>query len=143
MDGFNQLIPALKSLRLSGVLDTLELRNQQAVKEKATYVEFLQRLLEDEVERRNNKQLDLRLRRSNLEPTKTLESFDFAFNPDLNRQQVYDLWEALHEVPSLVTRWRLDAEEELLMYLDEYDRKWPTPRLREMYERHLEHHDPA
>jgi len=91
MDGFNQLIPALKSLRLSGVLDTLELRNQQAVKEKATYVEFLQRLLEDEVERRNNKQLDLRLRRSNLEPTKTLESFDFAFNPNLNRQQVYDL----------------------------------------------------
>jgi len=23
------------------------------------------------------------------------------------------------------------------MYLDEYDRKWPSPRLREMYQRHL------
>ena len=59
------------------------------------------------------------------------------------QQQVYDLWEALHEVPSLVTRWRPDAERELLMYLDEYDRKWPTPRLREMYQGHLEHGGPA
>jgi uncharacterized protein (TIGR02996 family) len=42
-----------------------------------------------------------------------------------------------------VTRWRPDAERELLMYLDEYDRKWPTPRLREMYQRHLEHGGPA
>ncbi|HVK16872.1 MAG TPA: hypothetical protein VM533_07975 [Fimbriiglobus sp.] len=60
------------------------------------------------------------------------------------RQQVYDLWEALHVVPDLVTRWRPDAEQELLMYLDEYDRKWANPRLREMYQRHLaEHGGPA
>jgi hypothetical protein len=59
------------------------------------------------------------------------------------RQQVHDLWEALHEVPDLVARWRPDGERELLMYLDEYDRKWPTPRLREMYRRHLEHGGPA
>jgi hypothetical protein len=55
-----------------------------------------------------------------------------------SRQQIYDLWEALHVVPSLVTRWRPEAERELLMYFDEYDCKWPSPRLREMYERHLE-----
>ncbi len=59
------------------------------------------------------------------------------------RQQVYDLWEALHEVLSLVTRWRPDAERELLMYFDEYDRKWPAPRLREMYQWHLEQDGPA
>lgn len=51
------------------------------------------------------------------------------------RQQVYDLWEALHVVPDLVTRWRPDAERELLGYFDEYDHKWPAPRLRELYER--------
>lgn len=55
-----------------------------------------------------------------------------------SRKQINDLWEALHEVPALVTRWRPDAEAELLMYFEEYDRKWPTPRLRQMYERHLE-----
>lgn len=87
----SQLVPKLKSLRLSGILETLEVRNQQAIDEKCTYVEFLQKLLEDEVERRGQKQLSLRLRRSNLDPSKTLESFDFGFNPNLKRQQFYDL----------------------------------------------------
>jgi|GEM_PF-1612956 len=59
------------------------------------------------------------------------------------RQQINDLWEAIHEIPSLLTRWRSDAEQELLMYLDEYDRKWPSPRLREMYRRHLEAGSPV
>lgn len=91
MDLVNHLLPKLKSLRLSGILQTLEVRNQQAIQEKCTYVEFLERLLEDEVERRNQKQLSLRLRRSGLDATKTLESFDFHFNASINRQQVYDL----------------------------------------------------
>ena len=87
----NHLVPKLKSLRLSGILETLEVRNQQAIDEKCTYVEFLQKLLEDEVERRGQKQLSLRLRRSSLDPQKTLEAFDFSFNPAVNRQQVFDL----------------------------------------------------
>lgn len=86
-----QLLPKLKSLRLSGILATLDVRNQQAIQDKCTYVEFLERLLEDEVERRNQKQLALRLRRSNLDPAKTLETFDFHFNASINRQLIYDL----------------------------------------------------
>lgn len=91
MELLPHLLPKLKSLRLSGILQTLEVRNQQAIQEKCTYVEFLERLLEDEVERRNQKQLSLRLRRSGLDAGKTLESFDFQFNASINRQQVYDL----------------------------------------------------
>lgn len=87
----SQLTPKLKSLRLSGVLETLQLRNQQAIEEKCSYVEFLEKLLEDEVERRGQKQLSLRLRRSSLDPGMTLEVFDFSFNPTINRQQIYDL----------------------------------------------------
>jgi DNA replication protein DnaC len=87
----SQLVPKLKSLRLSGILETLEVRNREAIEEKCTYVEFLQKLLEDEVERRGQKQLSLRLRRSNLDPAKTLEAFDFSFNPNINRQKIYDL----------------------------------------------------
>jgi DNA replication protein DnaC len=81
----------LKRLRLSGILDTLEVRTQQAIREQWPYEEFLTRLLQDEVERRSQKQLDLRIRRSGIASSKTLESFDFAFNPTINRQQVYDL----------------------------------------------------
>lgn len=50
-------------------------------------------------------------------------------------RQVYDLWEAIHEVPDLVTRWRDDAEEELLKCFDEYDGKWAAPGLRAIYDR--------
>jgi DNA replication protein DnaC len=87
----SQLIPHLKRLRLSGILDTLEVRREQAIGEQWTYEEFLTRLLQDEVERRNQKQLALRIRRSGIASGKTLEAFDFAFNPTINRQQVYDL----------------------------------------------------
>jgi DNA replication protein DnaC len=91
MEMTHQLIPFLKRLRLSGILQTLEARNQQAIDGKWTYVEFLARLLEDEVERRAQKQLALRIRRASINTTKTLEGFDFGFNTSLNRQQVLDL----------------------------------------------------
>ena len=51
----HQLMPKLKNLRLSGILATLEVRTQQAITEKLSYVDFLERLVEDEVERRAQK----------------------------------------------------------------------------------------
>ena len=84
----HQLANQLRQLRLSGVLETLEARHRQAIDGQWSYLEFLSRLLEDEVERRAQKQLTLRLRRGALNTTKTLEGFDFQFNPNLNRQQV-------------------------------------------------------
>ena len=86
-----QLVPKLKALRLSGILETLDVRNRQAIEEKLSFVEFLQRLLEDEVERRAQKQLALRLRRASFAMEKTLEGFDWSFNPNINRQQLFDL----------------------------------------------------
>lgn len=86
-----QLTPKLKQLRLSGILETLEVRRRQAVEEQLTHVDFLERLLEDEVERRQQKQLTLRLRRASFDLEKTLEGFDFTFNPTVPRAQVLDL----------------------------------------------------
>lgn len=91
MSTFAELTPQLKRLRLSGILDTLEVRNGQAITEKWSYIEFLGRLMTDEVERRAAKQLALRLRRGQVDMTKTLETFDFDFNPTTNRRQVFDL----------------------------------------------------
>lgn len=87
----HQLIPHLKQLRLSGILATLDARTQQAVDGQWSYVEFLARLLEDEVERRAQNQLALRLRRAALDSNKVLEDFDFTFNPTVQRQQVLQL----------------------------------------------------
>ena len=91
MSTLQHLTPYLKELRLSGILAGLEARIEQAGSEQWGYEEFLSRLLQEEVERRQHKQLDLTLRRGNVTSTKSLETFDFGFNPSINRRQVVDL----------------------------------------------------
>ena len=91
MELTHQLTPMLRILRLSGILETLEVRNRQAVEARTSFAEFLTLLLQDEVERRAQSALRLRLRRAALDPAKTLEAFDFGFNPKLNKAQVFDL----------------------------------------------------
>lgn len=86
-----ELTPYLKQLRLSGILDSLESRNRQAIDHKLAYTEFLALLIEDEVARREQKKLQLRLRRANFRAQKTLEQFDFDFNPGINRALIQDL----------------------------------------------------
>ena len=91
MELIHQVSAQLKQLRLSGVVETLEARQRQAIDGPWSYVEFLSRLLEDEIERRAQKQLAQRLRRSNVQSATTLEGFDFSFNPSINRQQILAL----------------------------------------------------
>jgi DNA replication protein DnaC len=91
MDLTPHITTTLKGLRLSGVPATLEARHRQAVDGQWSYIEFLARLLEDETERRAQKQLALRVRRATLNTTKTLEGFDFTCNLTINRQQVLAL----------------------------------------------------
>ena len=91
MELTHQLAPMLRTLRLSGILESLEVRNRQAVEQRSSFLEFLTMLLHDEVERRAQKNLRLRLRRAAFDPTKTLEGFDFSFNPKLNKAQLFDL----------------------------------------------------
>jgi DNA replication protein DnaC len=86
-----ELVPILKKLRLSGVLNTLDLRTREAVDENLSHTDFLLRLCADEVERRDAKQLDLRRRRANFESAKTIDDFEWAFNPQIPRAKVIDL----------------------------------------------------
>ncbi|MBT4822669.1 MAG: ATP-binding protein [Lentisphaerae bacterium] len=86
-----QISPLLKQLRLSGILDSLEVRNHQAVEQQLSYTEFLALLIEDEVARREQRAFAQRQRRSGVNAQKTLESFDFTFNPGINRAQIADL----------------------------------------------------
>lgn len=87
----DDLIPVLKKLRLSGVLDTLDLRTQQAVEDGLSFPEFLYRLLHDEVERRDSAQLRLRLKRASFEHNRTIDDFDFRFNPSIPKAKITDL----------------------------------------------------
>ena len=86
-----ELAPLLKQLRLSGILDSLEVRNRQAIEDKLAYTEFLALLISDEVARREQKKLALRLRRASFRGEKTLENFDFGFNTSINKALIMDL----------------------------------------------------
>jgi DNA replication protein DnaC len=91
MNPMPALTPMLKEIRLSGILDSLEARNRQAIEDQLAYTDFLALLLQDEVARRSQKKLTVRIRRANFRNQKTLEDFDFAFNPSLNRALILDL----------------------------------------------------
>ncbi len=85
------LAPMLKQLRLSGILDSLESRNKQAIDGKMAYTDFLSLLVSDEVARRDQKKFDFRLRRAAFRSNKTLDQFDFDFNPKINSALIHDL----------------------------------------------------
>jgi len=86
-----EIAPQLKQLRLSGILDSLEARNRQAIDGKLAYTEFLAMLISDEIARRDQKKFDTRLRRAQFRTTKTFEQFDFERLPGLNRALVHEL----------------------------------------------------
>jgi DNA replication protein DnaC len=87
----HQLEDKLKTLHLGGMLHSLELRLEQAQGSQLGYIEFFQLLVQDEIERREAKKLNLRISRACFEEEKTLEGFDFAFNPKLNGRLIRDL----------------------------------------------------
>lgn len=86
-----ELQAKLKTLRLGGMLHTLEVRRGQAEDQRLGHVEFLALLLDDEVDRRQSKMLAQRLHRARFEEEKTLEEFDFSFNPQIPAEQLRNL----------------------------------------------------
>jgi len=87
----DELVPVLKKLRLSGVLKTLDLRTKEAEGGEISHNDFLFRVCCDEVQRREAKQLDQRLRKASFESTKRLEDFEWSFNPKVPKQRIVEL----------------------------------------------------
>ena len=91
MNPIPELNSALKQLRLSGILDSLEARNREAIDRKLAYTDFLTLLVQDEIARRDQRKLDTRMRRANFRGQKTIEGFDFDRLPNVNRAVIHDL----------------------------------------------------
>lgn len=91
MQPLPELTPQLKQLRLSGILETLPGRTREAIEQKLAYPEFLALLIQDEVERREQKKFALRVRRAGFRAEKSLEDFDFAFNPHINQTLIQEV----------------------------------------------------
>jgi len=85
------LLPKLRQLHLSGMLETLDLRAAQTVERQLAPLEFLALLLDDELERRNQSRLARHLAQSGCDSQKALARFDFAATPGVNRILIQDL----------------------------------------------------
>ncbi len=87
----HQLENKMRMLKLSGMVETLHMRLDQAQKEGLAFTQFLEILLEDEVQHRANKRLATRIYRARFEEEKNLEGFDFSFNPKLPAAYIREL----------------------------------------------------
>jgi DNA replication protein DnaC len=86
-----QLLPTLKQLRLSGLAQTLEVRLQEAAAHRLSHAEFLTLIIQDELNVRAQRRITNQSRAAGFETPKTLEDFDWEFNPKLPRKQIYEL----------------------------------------------------
>ena len=87
----SQLNPTLKLLKLSGMGRTLDLRLQEAAANRLSHQEFLELILQDEINLRSQKRIELRTRAAEFKSLKTLEDFDWRFNNTVSRKDIYEL----------------------------------------------------
>jgi DNA replication protein DnaC len=81
----------LGKLRLSGMASTLELRLQEARGNDLDHLEFLELALQDELDIREQRSIERRVKLAAFREPRSLESFEFSFNPSIDRKLVYDL----------------------------------------------------
>jgi DNA replication protein DnaC len=88
MNTTDELKPLFKRLKLGAMLDTLPERLALARKDQLDYAAFLQILLTDEVQRRDNRNLELRLQKAGFEELCRLEDFDWSAGIKLDRRLI-------------------------------------------------------
>jgi DNA replication protein DnaC len=97
---------SLRTLKLSGMLQTLDARLAQATAGELGHLDFLQVLCDDEISRRQSMAITRRIRRARFDEQVTLEGFDFGASPKLPAAQIRDL---------AALRW-LHAGESVILY---------------------------
>ena len=85
------LTESLKTLRLSGIRETLDVRLQEAAANRLNHLEFLELMLQDELAIRHNRLVDRRTKAAGFRDQKTLEDFDWDFNRSIKKKPIFDL----------------------------------------------------
>jgi DNA replication protein DnaC len=82
---------ALKRLRLSGLARALDVRLLEAQGHALSHEEFLELVLQDELHVRDERLIARRVKAAAFRDLKTLDDFDWRFNPAIKRKRIYDL----------------------------------------------------
>ena len=86
-----QIETTLRQLRLSGLAQTLPVRLQEAAAARLGHGEFLELILQDELNVRHQRMLARRTKAADFRGLKSLEDFDWQFNPSISRKQIFEL----------------------------------------------------
>jgi DNA replication protein DnaC len=70
---------------------SLDVRLQEAASHSLNHSEFLELILQDELAVRSERQIQRRTKAAAFRELKTLDQFNFSFNPSINKQQIYEL----------------------------------------------------
>ena len=87
----DRLQSSLTQLHLSGLAKSLDVRLQEAAGHQLSHAEFLELVLQDELLVRQQRQIERRVKSASFREVKTLDRFDWSFNPSIPRKQVFDL----------------------------------------------------
>ena len=87
----DRLQSTLRQLRLSGLAQTLDVRLQEAAGHQLSHAEFLELILQDEQLVRSERQIERRVKAAQFREVKPLDEFDFAFNPSIQKKQIFEL----------------------------------------------------
>ncbi len=85
------LLTTLRKLRLSSLAQSLEVRLQEAAGHNLSHAEFLELIFQDELAVRSERSINRRIKAAGFRELKTLDHFDFAFNPSIKKKQIFDL----------------------------------------------------
>jgi len=85
------LLARLKDFKLSGVIKTIDTRNEEAIKENLSYMEFIELLLSDENLNRQTNGQKKRTQKAKFSQSKTLEEYEFNLQPTVNKRFIYNL----------------------------------------------------
>jgi DNA replication protein DnaC len=81
----------LRTLRLSGMKETLDIRLEEATGHSLTHGEFLELILQDELLVRKERKINRRIQNAGFRDQKSLEDFDWQFNTSIKKKDVYEL----------------------------------------------------
>ena len=82
---------ALKSLRLGGLAKTLPVRYQEAKANELDYLEFIDNLITDELDRRKENLLNRRIKTAKFPQLKSIDEFNFSFNTTVSKKNIMEM----------------------------------------------------
>jgi DNA replication protein DnaC len=86
-----RVVDHLTRLRLGHVAERLDALLSEAARREATYLDFLDQLLQSEVDSKQRKRLSMGLQIAHFPAVRTLEEFDFKFQPSVDQKLVKEL----------------------------------------------------